>query len=171
MKRPSPPRVALATLLALGAPACSSGTGKTVKEVAVNVVTLQSGVVTELRDRRGTGPFLAYDVPPDEMLDLVQAVLRTKVVAVFPNPRAGEVIAKERAGEAAADDRYSEPCRSMVVVMVHAAAGGGPGSRVEIHAQDRGPFHRGQIDWERELPPLLDDAVRHRGTQPLRPLR
>ena len=43
----------------------------------------------------------------------------------------------------------------MVVVMVHAAAGGGPGSRVEIHAQDRGPFHRGRIAWERELPPLL----------------
>ena len=137
----------------------------------MNVVTLQSGGVTELRDLRGTGPFLAYDVPPDEMLGIVEAVLRTKVVAVFPNARAGEVIAKERAGEAAADDRYSEPARSMVVVMVHAAAGGGPGSRVEIHAQDRGPFHRGWIAWERELPPLLNDAVRHRGTQPLRPLR
>jgi len=157
--------------LAAGPVACSSGTGKTVQEVAVNVFTLQSGVVTELRDLRGTGPFLAYDVPPEEMLGIVEAVLRTKVVAVFPNPRAAEVIAKERLGKEAADDWYGPPSRSMVVVMVHPAAGGGPGSRVEIHATDRGPFHRGRIAWERELPPLLYEAVRHRGVTPIRPLR
>ncbi len=161
----------LVACLAAGLVACSSDTAKTVKEVAVNVVTLQSGVVTELRDLRGTGPFLAYDVPPDEMMGIVEAVLRTKVVAVFPNARAAEVIAKERLGEAAADDWYGPPARSMVVVMVHPAGGGGPGSRVEIHATDRGPFHRGNIAWERELPPLLDQAVRHRGATPIRPLR
>lgn len=157
--------------VAAGPVACSSATGKTVQEIAVNVLTLQSGVVSELRDMRGTGPFLVYDVPPDEMMGIVEAVLRTKVVAVFPNTRAYEVVAKERLGAEAADDWYGPASRSMVVVMVHPAAGGGPGSRVEIHATNRGPFHRGNIAWERELPPLLDDAVRHRGATPIRPLR
>jgi len=163
--------LALVVACVAAGPACSSGTGKTVQEVAVNVLTLQSGTVSELRDLRGTGPFLAYDVPPDEMMGIVEAVLRTKVVAVFPNPRAFEVVAKERLGAEAADDWYAPPSRSMVVVIVHPAAGGGPGSRVEIHAMDRGPFHRGHIAWERELPPLLNDAVRHRGSTPIRPLR
>lgn len=168
---PSPMRSSLCCALLLGLAACASRTGDTVKEVAVNVLTLQSGAVSELRDLRGTGPFLVYDVPPDEMLGLVEAVLRTKVAAVFADRRTLEVVAKERSGKAAADDRYGEPFRSAVVVMVHPAAGGASGCRVEIHAANRGPFHRGRIAWERELPPLLDDAVRHRGATPIRPLR
>ena len=40
------------------------------------IFTLQSGTVSELRDRRGTGPFLTYDVPPAEPLGVVEEAAR-----------------------------------------------------------------------------------------------
>ena len=168
---------ALPALLLLAAAGCASSsssgtsTGDSVKEIAVNVLTLQTGAVTQIRERRGDGPFRDYAVPPAEMLDLATEVLREKVAAVFPNPRAGEVIAKERKGKDAADDWYSPAWVSAAVVIVHPIPADPGRCRVEVHATNRGPFHRGIIDWEREVPPLLDAAVARRGRPKITPLR
>ena len=168
---------ALAALLALAPCACaSSGSGSStggdaVGEIAKNVLTLEMGTVQEARTRRGTGPFRDYAVPPREMLTIVEKVLLSKVVAVFPNRRTGEVIAKERSGKDAADDWYSPTWDSAVVVIVHPVAQDPGRSRVEVHAVAKGVFHGGKIDWEREVPPLLDAAVARKGAPPLTPLR
>lgn len=150
---------------------CGSSTGKLAAESAATVFTFQSGTMSELKERWGSGPFREYDVPPAEMVALAGAVLRTKVVAVFEEPGRGEVIAKERAGKDAADDFYAPAFRSAVAVWVHPVPDAPGRCRVEVHAVQRGPFHRGSIDWERELPPLLDAAAARRGTTPIRPLR
>ena len=170
-------RALAAALLLPAVAACSSSssggstTGDTVKEIAVNVLTLQSGTVTAIRERRGEGPFRDYAVPPAEMLDLATEVLQAKVAAVFPNPHAGEVIAKERKGKEASDDWYAPAWVSAVVVIVHPVPADPGRSRVEVHATNRGPFHRGAIDWEREVPSLLDAAVARRGRPKITPLR
>ena len=127
--------------------------------------------MTSLRERRGTGPFLQYPVPPEEMQKIVTSVLKTKVVAVFDSPSRGEVSAKEREGKLVTEDTYSETWDSAVVVFVHPVPGNDTCSKVEIHAAVKGPGHTGRIRWEVELPPLLDDAVAHRGETPIRPLR
>ncbi|MCC7139928.1 MAG: hypothetical protein IT460_16015 [Planctomycetes bacterium] len=158
-------------VLAAALSACSASTRKTAGEMAETVFTLQTGTMSELKDRWGSGPFRDYDVPPDEMVPLVGAVLRTKVVAVAEEPRFRRVFAKERAGKDAADDFYGPAFRSAVAVFVHPVDDAPGRCRVEVHAVQRGPFHRGSIDWEREVPPLLDEAVRRRGTTPIRPLR
>lgn len=148
-----------ALLAAVLAASCSGTTekeGKEVKEIATNVLTLQSGDLTTLRARRGEGPFREYAVPPAEMVGVAEKALRTKVAAVFPNARAGEVVAKERTPDAAWDDRYAQPWRSAVVVIVHAVPEDPGRSRVEVHAMQRGPFHKGSIGWESDVPPLLD---------------
>jgi hypothetical protein len=156
------------TALLLGAAAAllagcgSAGKAKEVKEVAVNVLTLQWGDVGELRERRGSGPFRDYDVPPSEALAAAEAALRSKVVAVFPNPRALEVVAKERKPELADETDYAPPWVSAVVVIVHPVADDPGRSRVEVHATQRGTFHFGVIDWEREIPPLIDRLVAER---------
>ena len=151
---------------------------KDVRETATNVLTLQGGSVSALRDRRGEGPFHAYPVPPAEMLGLVEAVLKTKVVAVFTEPRRLEVVAKERDAAHATDDWYGEPWRSAAIVFVHPVPGDASSSKLEIHAMDRGPFHKGRIAWESELPSLFADAVARRAAfshpgeaTPIRPLR
>jgi len=158
---------------ALGLFACASQgeEDSAAVKAAKTVLTLQTGTMTELKETRDTGPYRDYDVPPGEMIDLVADVLRTKVVAVFPEPRFGQVIAKERAGKEAADDSYSPAFRSAVIVFVHRVVDAPSRSRVEIHSIQRGPFHRGSIDWEGELPGLLDAAVARRGRTPLRPIR
>lgn len=156
--------------LAVVGAGCSASSLKTVGEVAGTVLTLQSGTVTDLKARRDTGPYRDYDVPPAEMMALVEGVLRTKVVAVFPEPLQQVVVAKERAGKEELDDGYAAPFRTAVVVFVHPVAGDPMRCRVEVHAGQRGPFHRGRIDWERDVPPLLDEAVARRRA-PLRPLR
>ena len=69
-------RAALALLLIPLLAACVSDD---VKETAETVLTLQSGTVSELRDRRGNGPFTTYDLAPDAMLGVVEAL-------VFPAP-------------------------------------------------------------------------------------
>lgn len=150
--------------------ACSASSRKNVKDVAETVLTLQTGTVSELKARRDTGPFRDYAVPPAEMMTLVEGVLRSKVVAVFPEPLQQVVVAKEREGKEALDDSYAPAFESAVVVFVHAVEGDAGRSRVEVHACHRGPFRRGSIDWEREVPPLLDQAVAARRA-PLRPLR
>src|SRR5262245_22182221 len=87
-----------AGIVALVLVGCSGESGKQLKKTAEVVFTLQTGTMTALKETENSGPFRDYDVPPDEMIDLVTAVLKTKVVAVFPEPRFGRVIAKERIG-------------------------------------------------------------------------
>ncbi len=167
-------RALLASVLAAGLAsaggACSASSRENVKDVAETVFTFQTGTVSELKARRDTGPFRDYAVPPAEMMTLVEAVLRSKVVAVFPEPLQQVVVAKEREGKEALDDSYAPAFHSAVVVFVHAVQGEAGRCRVEVHAGHRGPFRRGSIDWEREVPALLDEAVAKRRA-PLRPLR
>ncbi len=169
------PLAALLALAPCAGSACSSSggstTGNAVGEAAKSVLLLEMGTVQEVRSRRGTGPFRDYDVPPRRMLSIVEKVLLSKVVAVFPNRRTGEVIAKERSGKDAADDWYSPAWDSAVVVIVHPVAEDPGRSRVEVHAVAKGVFHGGKIDWEREVPSLLDAAVARKGAPPVTPLK
>ena len=161
---------ALATALACALCACTAEKTKTYKDVASNVLALKFGTMSDLEAKRGTGPFRDYAVPPAEMMDLVAAVLKTKVPAVFPTKGCLTVYAKERVGKDKAIDDYSPDYVSGVAVVIHPVAGNPSACRVEIHATDRGTFTKGKIDWERELPPLFDEAVAHRGSTPIRPL-
>ena len=142
------------------------------RETAATVFTLQGGVDDRAARATGDGPFRTYAVPPAEMISLVGAVMKTKVVAVFEDAHRGEVCAKERESKLATEDTYAEAWRSAVVVFVHPVPGERrrrPNSRST--RRSAAPFHMGDIDWEAELPPLFDDAVAHRGTTPIRPLR
>ena len=165
------PRLAVAVVAGLFVAASLPSCSKNIRETAATVLTLQGGTMTELRAMRGNGPFRTYAIPPPEMISIVGAVLRTKVVAVFEVACRGEVVGKERDSKLATEDTYSEAFRSAVIVFVHPVPGDENSSKLEIHAMQRGPFHTGSIGWEAELPPLLDDAVAHRGTTPIRPLK
>ena len=158
-------KICAAVALAAAASGCGSMSPDT-KETITNVLTLQHGAVSNVRELRGRGPFRDYAVPPAEMLDLVTRVLKERVPAVFANPRALEVVAKERRGKGADDDWYSPAWVSAVVVIVHPVDEDPSRSRVEVHATQRGPFHRGRIAWERDVPPALDAAVAARGRPP-----
>jgi hypothetical protein len=164
------PSVALSGALAL-ALASLSACSKDARETAKTVLTLQSGSMTALRAQRGDGPFRTYPVPPREMLSIVAAVLKTKVVAVFEEPHRGEVSAKEREAKLATADTYADAWKSAVIVFVHPVPGDDGSSKVEFHSAQKGPFDAGCIRWDAELPLLLDDAVAHRGTTPIRPLK
>jgi hypothetical protein len=138
----------------------------TVRETAVNVVTLQQGNVSELRRMRGRGPFLHYAVAPDTMLEVVEAAARRArgkgglpVSAVFASTRSMEVIAKERRPADADDDGYGEPWLSAMVATVHPVEGEPGASRVEIHAVHRGPFHRGVVAWEASMPGWIAEEL------------
>lgn len=167
----SPPRTALVLLAAVVGAGVPAACSKDVRETAATVFTLQGGSMTAMRARRGDGPFRIYPVPPAEMISIVASVLKTKVVAVFEEPQRGEVCAKEREPKLALEDTYADPWKSAVIVFVHPVPGDEGSSKVEIHSEQRGPFHAGNIRWEIELPPLLDDAVAHRGATPIRPLK
>ena len=139
---------------------------KEVGEVAENVLTLQGGTISELRDRRGTGPFTTYEVAPAKMLAVIERACRKArglggrpVIAVFVSERYREVIAKERTAEASKDDSYAAPFRSAVVASVDPLPGRPDACRVEIHAMNRGPFHRGAVAWERDLPGWIREAL------------
>jgi hypothetical protein len=166
---------ALAAALALALGGCVSDA---VVESAVTVLTLQGGTVSELRDRRGTGPFRTYDVPPAEMLGVIERAAGKArglggkpVTAIFVSERYREVIAKERTAEQASSDAYSDAFRTAVVAMVDPVPGKPGSSRVEIHAMHRGPFHRGSVAWERDLPTWIDEVLGERGRAPGRVLR
>jgi hypothetical protein len=161
---------ALAAGTALLAGGCSSDPDDQVSQVAKDVLTLKSGTVSELKAQRGAGPFREYPVPQDVLFDVVVEVLEAKVAAVFPNRKAHEVVAKERAGKDRYDDWYAPDWRSAVVVYVHPVPGDDGRSKLEIHATNRGPFHKGCIAWCAELPALLDAAVARRGSGGIRPL-
>jgi hypothetical protein len=164
------PPAAAVLAAAVAAVAGCSGMSDDTREAVRNVLTLETGAVADARCRRGTGPFRDYAVPPDEMLALAEGVLLTRTSAVVVNLDAREAVGKERPPELAGDDSYTARWVSAVVVTVHPVAGFPDRSRVEVHAADKGVFTRGRIDWEREVPPLLDAAVARRATG-VRPLR
>lgn len=170
----------LALLLTLAtAPACS-GISETTQETIVNVLTLQRGTISELRTRRGTGPFRTYAVPPDRLLaaahraaGMARGEDGKPLPAIWLSEDRREVIAKERRGEDAQDDGYSKPFRSAMIAFVHPVPGAPGQSRVEVHAMHRGPFHRGTVDWERDMPRWIDAALREPapGDSRISPLR
>jgi hypothetical protein len=150
------------------ASACAGGGGgdsEMVEEVAVGLVTLQGGTISELKERRGRGPFRRYDLPPDALLQVVaEAAGRARgpdgrpLRTVWIRRRSMEVVAKEPAPDAKGAG-YAEPWRSAMVAMVHPVPGDPAASRLEIHAMDKGPFHRGRVDWERSLPGWIDEVL------------
>lgn len=164
----------LASLLLVGA-ACSNLDDNT-RTAIENVATLQSGTVSELMAERNSGPFLRYPVPPERMVGVVaDAVGRARDGAGRPITmiRASEhsryVIAKERARDASNSGGYGEPWVTAVVVFVHRDPGDAEASLIEIHWTQRGPFHKGVIDWSQQLPGLVEAAVRDHTT--IRPIR
>lgn len=153
--RPGPLALSLALVLSTGAGCTTNDTHEMVGEIAVNVLTLQTGTTSELRDLRGTGPFTTYDVPPEEMLEVLTAAMRRAAgpdgppyVEVYPSRRYGEVVAKEFAEPG---QGYEDAFRSAAIAIVHALADRPGASRVEIHAVQRGPFHHGQVAWMKDL--------------------
>ncbi len=151
-----------------------------VREAAETVLTLQSGTISELRDRRGSGPYRTYPFARDEMLTIVETAARKArgaggdpVRAVFVYERAGEVIAKERSAEDAADDAYEGDFRTALYVAVLPVIGDRTQSRVEIHAIDRGPFHKGVVRWAHDMPRWIDEVIAERAaieSGPVKPL-
>jgi hypothetical protein len=148
---------------------CAGGPSDDVAETVGNVLALRTGTVLELRGRRGTGPFRDYDLPPRELLAVVEeAAGRARdrrgapVRAIAVSERYGEVVAKEPPPEDSGDDSYSVPFLSAMVATVHPVPGSLARSRLEVHATHRGPFDRGVVDWERDLPRWIDETLRDR---------
>lgn len=157
----------LAFLLLLGA---TGGCADPLAEEAVtNVLTLQSGTMSELRARRGTGPFREYGLAPDVMAEVLGEALRKArgvggepLAAIWVKPHRGEVYAKERTPAMAADDSYDGPLLGGVIVFVHPVRGRSGASRIEVHEMQRGPFHRGAVRWRRDLPGWIEEALSER---------
>ena len=154
-------------LLLLGV-GCSN-VDESVRETAETVLTFQSGTISELRDRRGSGPYTTYPYPPDEMLLIVEAAARKArnaagepVQAVFVYEDAREVVAKERPGTEGRDTAYEEPWRTAMYAAVLPVRGDSGSSRVEIHAMQRGPFHKGVVQWQRDMPRWIDEVIADR---------
>jgi len=160
----------LLAAVALGS--CATEFDDDTKEAIENVVTLQQGTISELKAKRGQGPFRTYDVSPVRLLAAVETAARRMkglgglpVTAVFVSERRMEVVAKERAPEDQWDDSYSAPWRSAMVATVHPIPGAPERARLEIHDGHRGPFHQGRIEWRRDLPRLVREAL----LQPMEP--
>ena len=165
-------RAALGLALTACLGACSARTAETVGETAETVLTLQSGTISELRDRRGTGPFTVYDVSPDDMLDVLEKARGAggkAVQAVFVYANAREVIAKERAADEADDTAYEGAFRTAMLAAVLPQPGEPGRCRVEIHALDRGPFHKGVVRWTRDMPTWIAEVLAEREA-PIAPL-
>ena len=152
-------------------PACSGGASsqldsETIKEVAGEVLTFQSGTVNELRRRRGKGPFTHYDLPPDELLTVVYRAAK-KARGVDGQPIRGvwkrkismEVVAKERTAEFVESEKYDDPWRTAMLAMVHPVPGKPNESRLEIHATSKGPFHKGRIAWTHTMPCWIREVL------------
>ena len=166
----------LPVLVAVGAlAACGdTGTAKQALEIAENVVTFQTGTTSELRDRRGTGPFREYDVPPDEMLEVLEAAMRRAAgdreapwVKVYPSKRYGEVVAKEFAERKSS---YKDPFRTAAIAIVHPIRDEPARSRVEMHHVRRGPFHGGSVRWQAGLPGWIDAELAARAARQVKPI-
>jgi hypothetical protein len=156
-----------AALLAALLAAC--GMSPDVKEAATNALLLRQGTVSGLDRCRGTGPFTTYDVPPERMLDVVaEAAERARPcpgappVSVWVSERYRRVLAKERDAEADRDAGYKDPWRTAMVAFVEPMPGDPGKSRVEIHATSRGPFDRGVVAWERDLPRWIGEVLAER---------
>lgn len=166
---------ALAALGSLLSPACSStDTAKQAREIAVNVVTLQTGTTSELRDLRGTGPFGDYEVPPDEMVALLERAMKRARgadgppwVKVYPSMRYREVVAKEFEKRTAS---YEDPFRTAAIAIVHAVPDDPARSRVELHHTRRGPFHGGSVRWQADLPGWIDAELAERAAAKVKPI-
>ena len=161
-------RVVTSLLLPLLLAACS-GVDDSVVESAETVLTLQSGTINELRQKRGTGPYKTYPYPPDEMLTILETAARKArndigepVQAVFVYELAREVVAKERSGKDGRDTAYEDPWRTAMYAAVLPARGDPKSSRVEIHAMQRGPFHKGVVQWQRDMPGWIDEVIAER---------
>ncbi len=142
------------------------GLDKEVKETIVAVVTLQSGTISELKDRRGTGPFTTFDRSPDEMVEILERAARKArglgdkpVRAIFVSESLRSVLAKERTAEESESDSYEPVFRSAMIAYVHVVPGRSDQSRVEVHAIQRGPFHEGAVNWERDMPRWIKEAM------------
>ena len=171
------PRLAVGFLGVVLVACASDDTTDLIQEVGENVVTLQSGTMTELRELRGQGPFRRYEQPPEVMLEVVEEAIGharglggREVGGVWVSRRRGEVVAKEREPDKADSETYGLPFRSAVLVVVHPVQGEPNVSRVEIHSTQRGPFHKGRVAWQRDLPRWIDDVLRQRRGEIL-PLR
>ncbi len=143
-----------------------SGLDKETRETIVNVLTLQGGTMSELRNRRGTGPFTTFDRSPDEMVDVLERAARKArglgdepVRAIFVSELRREVVAKERTAEESQSDAYMPAFRSAMIAIVHPVIGNPNQSRVEIHAMNRGPFHQGAVNWQRDMPRWIEEAL------------
>lgn len=157
-------RILLLAAVALGG--CATELDDDTKEAIENVVTLQQGTISDLKAKRGQGPFRTYNVSPVRLLAAVETAARgmkglggLPVTAVFVSERRMEVVAKERAPEDQWDDSYSAPWRSAMVATVHRIPGEPERARLEIHDGHRGPFHQGRIQWRRDLPPLIRESL------------
>ncbi len=154
-----------AALLGCGLLLGCSGTDRsseTIQTTAENVLTLQSGTVSELKERRGSGPFTTYDLSPGAMLEVLERALgragsedEPPYVTVYVSERYGEVLAKEF-GEP--HKSYADPFRSAALAIVHPLRGEEERCRVEVHQVQRGPFHRGRVRWA-AVPGWIDEAI------------
>lgn len=153
---------------------CTGGTStENLEEIAVNVVTLQSGTTTDLRERRNQGPFVTYEVSPEGMLLVLETAMKQAggeaswpYVEVYVSKRYGEVLAKEF-GEPGKG--YGDPFRSAALAIVHPVVDRPHQSRVETHTIERGPFHRGSVAWRQRLPAWIAAALAQR--EDVKPIR
>lgn len=159
---------ALVLLSAVLGSACS-GVSDRVKDSAETVLTLRSGTLSDLRLRVGDGPFTIYEVPPGEMLTVVEeaAILARgqggrPVGGIFVSELRGEVVAKERPAHEAHKDGYADPFLSAMVATVRPLLDRPMASSVEIHAIRSGPFHHGIVIWERDMPGWIREVLRKR---------
>lgn len=163
----------LLLLLVLGG--CGeTGTAKQVREIAENVVTLQTGTTSELRDRRGQGPFRDFDVAPDEMVEVLEAAMKraggggeAPWVKVYASRRYREIVAKEFEKPSAT---YKDPFRTAAIAIVHPVPGDASRCRVEMHHTRRGPFHGGSVRWQAGLPGWIDAELVERREGGLKPI-
>lgn len=143
------------------------------REVLGNVVTLQQGTLSDLRDCRGTGPFRTYPVPPDQMIDvLVEAAGKGRdetgrpIDNIWPSVLRREVVAKERGACDNQEVSYSKPFKSAMYAVVHPIPGQPDCCQVEIHATDRGPLHQGRVNWSRDMPGWIEAVLATRAADP-----
>jgi hypothetical protein len=161
MRRPWLVPVVVAMLLP---GACAgTGAGSEIGEAALNVVTLQQGTTSSLRDMRGRGPFTTYDRSPAAMLEVITEAMEDTAgrrgppyVEVYASSRYGEVVAKEFEKDKSS---YGTVFRSAAIAIIHPVSGDPGRCRVEMHAIQRGPFHGGSVAWMRDLPGLIDAVL------------
>jgi len=165
--------VVLALLLAGGG--CMN---KRTIEALETTATLQTGTMSDLHARRGRGPFTTYDLPPAEMLGVLEQSARKArglggkpVSAIFVSENRLQVVAKERPPDEADDDGYAAAFRTAMLAIVHPVHGRKDACRVEIHSIGRGVFHPGVVAWQRDMPGWIDAVMKERRAQEAAPLK